>query len=182
MLVLWCWAGQATTLRYWVQPCLTPESGCHSGDPSLAQWAMEAWQAASGGHLILEKTADRNTAHIRLYWVSGSAGLFGEARPIVVDGVHGAEVFVQPTIVPANEKDEILRDSIVYLTCLHETGHGLGLAHTVDFADIMYSFQYGGDIREYFARYRRQLASRDDIRKHSGMSRRDRERLMELYR
>jgi len=46
----------------------------------------------------------------------------------------------------------------------------------------MYSFQYGGDIREYFARYRRQLSSRADIRKHSGMSAQDRLRLAALYR
>ena len=45
----------------------------------------------------------------------------------------------------------------------------------------MYSFQYGGDIPEYFGRYRRQLLSRPDIRKHSGMSPADRKRLTALY-
>jgi predicted Zn-dependent protease len=76
----------------------------------------------------------------------------------------------------------LLRDAIVYLTCLHETGHALGLEHTANFSDIMYSFQYGGDIPEYFARYRRLLKSRADIPKHSGMSDADRKRLVELYR
>jgi len=60
---------------------------------------------------------------------------------------------------------------------LHESGHALGLAHTANFDDIMYSFQYGGDITEYFARYRRKLASRDDIRKNSGLSTSDRARI-----
>ena len=46
--------------------------------------------------------------------------------------------------------DKLLRDAIVYLTCLHETGHALGLQHTDAFADIMYSFQYGGDIDGIF--------------------------------
>jgi hypothetical protein len=41
----------------------------------------------------------------------------------------------------------------------------------------MYSFQYGGDIAEYFGRYRRKLAARADIRKHSGMSPEDAKRL-----
>ena len=180
-LLLWCWMAQAATLRYWLEPCPPPERGCHSSDPELAQWAMEAWQAASAGHLTLEKTADRDKAHIRVYWATGNSGLFGETRPILVEGVSGAEVFVLPTVVPPGEKDALLRDAIVYLTCLHETGHALGLAHTADFADIMYSFQYGGDIREYFARYRRRLFSRNDIRKHAGMSRHDRKRLTELY-
>jgi hypothetical protein len=181
VLVLCCRVAQAKTLTYWVEPCSSPESGCHSGDTALAQWALEAWQTASGGRLILQKAADRDTAHIQLYWVSGNAGLFGETRPIVVNGVPGAAVYVLPTIVPSTEKDEILRDAIVYLTCLHETGHALGLAHTATFTDIMYSFQYGGNIREYFARYRRKLSTRDDIRRNSGISKDDREHLTALY-
>ena len=138
---------------------------------------MEAWQAASGGGLTLTRTADSAHAHIRFYWAGGHEGLYGETRPIVVDGVRGAEVYVLPAVVPAGERDQLLRDAIVYLTCLHESGHALGLEHTAEFADIMYSFQYGGNIEEYFGRYRRPLASRADIRKHSGMSAADRQRL-----
>ena len=171
----------AATLRYWVASCTVEAAGCRANDPELAQWAMEAWQAASGGSLTLQKTGQRGKAHIRIYWTSGNSGLYGEARPIVVDGVHGAEVFVLPSIVPPGEKDDILRDAIVYLTCVHETGHALGLSHTAYFADIMYSFQYGGDIHEYFDRYRRQLTSRADIHKHSGISGNDRTRLLDLY-
>jgi len=170
------------TLRYWLQPCTQPGSGCKRDDPELAQWAMEAWQAASGGALRFEKTADREQAQIRVYWVSGSDGLYGETRMILVNGERGAEVYVLPAVVPAGEKDEVLRDAIVYLTCLRETGHALGLEHTANFADIMYSFQYGGDIPEYFGRYRRQLESRSDIRKHSGMSSADRARIVERYK
>jgi len=172
---------EGATLRYWVEPCTRPESGCKRDDPELAQWAMEAWQTASQGALHLEKAADRDQAHIRVHWVTGS-GLYGETRAIDVGGVRGAEVYVLPQVVPANEADQVLRDAIVYLTCLHETGHALGLDHTDNFADIMYSFQYGGDIPEYFGRYRRLLESRGDIRKHSGLSADDRRRVMERFR
>ena len=72
------------------------------------------------------------------------------------------------------DSDRLMRDVIVYLTCLHETGHALGLPHTAAFADIMYSFQFGGDIEEYFGRYRRKLEGRGDIAKNSGMSAADR--------
>ena len=95
------------------------------------------------------------------------------ARPVSVDGLPGAEVYVRPAPLDTSA-DQLLRDAIVYLTCLHETGHALGLPHTASFDDIMYSFQYGGDIPEYFARYRRKLARREDIQKHSGLSDADR--------
>ena len=117
-----------------------------------------------------------------MHWVTGNQGLYGETRAIDVNGERGAEVYVLPTVVSSGEKDQLLRDAIVYLTCLHETGHALGLEHTADFADIMYSFQYGGDIPEYFGRYRKLLESRADIAKHSGMSAGDRKRVAERFR
>jgi hypothetical protein len=182
LFVLLCGASQGASLRYWVEPCGKAQSGCHAGDPELAEWAMEAWQAAAPGQLTLEKTSDRERAHIRVYWTGGREGLYGEARPIMVEGVRGAEVYVLPPPETPGDKDVLLRDAVVYLTCLHETGHALGLPHTAAFADIMYSFQYGGDIPEYFGRYRRQLSTRPDIRKHSGMSADDRKHIVELYR
>jgi hypothetical protein len=176
----------AATLHYWIDPCpvdagvpSTPNRDregaggpCRPGDPELARWAFEAWQAAAGGRLELTEAASRDKAQIRVIWADGRAGLYGEARPIVVDGIQGAEVYV---VTPAAAShDPLLRDAIVYLTCVHETGHALGLAHTAQFADIMYSFQYGGDIEEYFGRYRRLLRTRSDIRKHAGLSDDDR--------
>ena len=180
LLVAFCGLGQATALKFWIEPCAKAETGCRAGDPELAQWAMEAWQAASDGKLALERTAEREKAQIRVYWASGRDGLYGETRPIEVEGVRGAEVYVLPQ-AGANG-DALLRETIVYLTCLHETGHALGLSHTDKFADIMYSFQFGGDIAEYFGRYRRLLGMREDIRKHAGMSDADRQRLREQYR
>ena len=169
------------TLRYWVEPCAGPrESGCREGDPELTGWALEAWQAASGGALHLEAAPKMANAHIRVFWANGRNGLYGEARPIVVDGVRGAEVYVLPE--QSGSPDALLRDAVLYLTCLHETGHALGLRHTAAFADIMYSFQYGGDIEEYFGRYRRLLSARADIRKNAGMSEADRKQLRELWK
>ncbi len=143
---------------------------------------MDAWRKISGGKLVFESTPIRGRAHIRILWTGGREGLYGEARPIEVEGIRGAEVYVLPPPLEAYGNDLLLRDTIVYLTCLHETGHALGLAHTSAFADIMYSFQYGGDIAEYFARYRRQLTSRGDIPKYSGTSEADRRRFQELWR
>ena len=167
----------AADTSYWVEPCSNPATGCVAADVQLARWALEAWQSASGGRLHFVPTEDRANALIRLVWATPSQGLYGETAPILVNGRRGAQIFVR--IAADDTKDPLLRDTIVYLTCLHESGHALGLAHTSQFDDIMYSFQYGGDIPEYFARYRRKLATRDDIRKNAGLSAADRARLIE---
>jgi len=154
---------------YWIAPC---EATCQPADPQLAAWAFEAWQSAAPGAIEFTRAKDREHARIRLYWASEAQGMYGEARPILVNGEEGAEVYVRPAPLPTG--DPLLRDAVVYLTCLHETGHALGLPHTAAFEDIMYSFQYGGDIPEYFARYRRKLRTRADIQKNSGLSEDDR--------
>ncbi len=155
----------AAGLKYWVEPCTNPaESGCKASDPDLAQWAMEAWQSASDGKLHVERVQEKERALIRIYWVTARTGLYGETR--------GGDVYVRP-----EPGQGLMRETVVYLTCLHETGHALGLAHTANFDDIMYNFQYGGDIAEYFGRYARKLVRREDIRKYSGISPNDRKRL-----
>jgi hypothetical protein len=164
---------------YWVEPCSQPESGCQPNDPELAAWALEAWQNASAGAIEVSRTSDPRHARIRVFWATAEQGLYGEARPVLVDGQRGAEVYVRPAPLRIGD-DKLLRDAIVYLTCLHETGHALGLPHTAAFDYIMYSFQYGGDIPEYFGRYRRKLQARDDIHKNSGMSEADRKHLVQV--
>jgi len=149
---------------------------CQADDPQLADWAFAAWQRASQGGLEFTRVKDSADARIRLFWASAEQGMYGETRPVAYHGHLGAEVYVRPSPMPVNG-DRLLRDAVVYLTCLHESGHALGLPHTADFADIMYSFQFGGDINEYFGRYRRKLEMRGDIAKNSGMSEQDRMRL-----
>jgi len=174
----------AKTLTYWIEPCAPNGSTCRAEDAELAEWALDAWRRSSGGALIFERTTQRDRALLRFQWATGRNGLYGEARRILVNGERGAEIHVRPDLTHLGpemsligSKDPLFREAIVYLTCLHESGHALGLPHTAKFDDIMYSFQYGGDIVEYFQRYRRRLSQRTDIRDNSGISEDDQRRL-----
>ncbi len=164
-----------------------PGSAYRPGDAELARWALDDWARAAGGTLRFEP-APESEALVRIYFVPANAGQYGEARALSVEGRRGAAVFVRPDtsafgppIAGDAERDPLLRDTIVYLTCLHELGHALGLSHTGRYADIMYFFGYGGDIPAYFDRYRRRLEERGDIADVSGLSRDDIERLRRLY-
>jgi hypothetical protein len=162
-------------------------SGFRPGDEQLAVWALEAWRRSAGGAFQLA-AAPEVDALVRLHWAGPLEGQYGEMRPLIVGGRRGASVFIRPDMNALGERiatlahdDGLLRDSIVYLTCLHELGHAFGLEHTSDFRDIMYFFGYGGDIEEYFGRYRRQLRSRSDIASTEGLSAADVTRIKALY-
>jgi hypothetical protein len=138
--------------------------GFNASDRELAGWAFDAWARESGGKLKFVETKVESDARIRLQWVSAREGLYGEMRRVGTV----ATVYIIPEV--ALQKDRLMRDAILYLTCVHELGHAIGLPHTSDFKDIMYSFGYGGDIDAYFMRYRTNLKSRADIAKFSGLS------------
>jgi matrixin len=162
-------------------------TGYLPSDRQLAVWAFEAWARNASGALKFQVSPESD-AVVRLYWTPFDDHTFGEMRPLVVKGQPGAAVFVRADMEALGlemslhaKRDPLWRDTIVYLTCLHELGHALGLSHTADFRDIMYFFGHGGDIVEYFSRYRRQLTSRDDIPTVSGLSDADVTRLRLLH-
>ncbi|MBI4885894.1 MAG: matrixin family metalloprotease [Acidobacteria bacterium] len=165
-----------------------PGSEYRPADRELAVWALKAWERTVGGALRFEP-ADEDAALVRVYWVPAAAGQYGEMRPLTVRGRRGAAVYIRPDTTALGDEiprmarlDALFRDTIVYLTCLHELGHALGLEHTSDYRDIMYFFGYGGDIPGFFNRYRTQLKGRNDIASVAGVSAGDLERVRALYR
>ncbi len=156
-------------------------------DRQLAHWGLVACERAAGPAVHLT-SAPESSARVRLYWAGPRSGQYGEMRPFQVDGRAGAAVYIRPDTASLGPdidalatSDPLFRDTIVYLTCVHELGHAFGLEHTADFRDIMYSFQYGGDIVEYFSRYRRRLKSRGDIERASALSDADLATIRSLY-
>ena len=157
-------------------------------DSQLAQWALQDWSRAIDGRLRFHIVAEESEALILVRFVPPGGGQYGEMLALEANGRRGAAVFVRPdtealgpVIAARAAEDSLFRETIVYLTCVHELGHALGLAHTAEYADIMYAFGYGGDIEEYFHRYRRRLETRDDIREQSALSAADRQRVRALY-
>ena len=156
-------------------------------DRELARWALEAWER-NGKDAFHFVAASEATALVRIYWVPAGGGEYGETRRVMVDGRRGAEVFIRPDTDALGERiglraraDGLFRDTIVYLTCVHELGHALGLRHTRDFGDVMYFFGYGGDIARFFGRYRHRLHARADIAGEAGVSAGDLAQLTALY-
>lgn len=104
--------------------------------------------------------------------------------PHVANRRRAALVFVRPNthlmhkmLGPAAESDPLLRDTIVYLTCLHEIGHALGLGHTTAENDVMRAEGFAPN----FERYRQKLSTRADIAKVAWLSEVDTLRIRGLY-
>ena len=139
------------------------------------------------GRSPFRKSTTEERTRIRFHWAGGAGNVPAKPQPATIDGKRGANIYVLPDvrflgpdIARAALRDPLLRDAIVYLTCVHESGHALGLGHTTEFADIMYSFQYGGDVVAYFQRYRDRLKSRPDIHAQAATSEADRAALRSI--
>jgi hypothetical protein len=173
-------------VTYFIAP---PQAGSayREGDADLATWALGDWARAARGQLHFEP-GDEKSALVHIFWVEPGGGQYGEMMPVDVDGRRGAAVFIRPDtdafgpeIAERARTDPLFRDTIVYLTCLHELGHALGLEHTANFRDVMFFFGFGGDIPRFFGRHRDKLEQRGDLAKVSGLSPGDIGRLRELY-
>jgi hypothetical protein len=121
-----------------------PRSGYRPGDDDLATWALQEWERSSHGTIQFERTIEESDSLLRIFWLPSALTNIGQStrfmsmrriRAMVM--VRGnAETWSDPlgTLV---KKDPLLRDTVVYLTCLHEIGHALGLDHSSSQNDVM---------------------------------------------
>jgi len=149
--------------------------------PSLVERAMRTWTETADGRFTLAAAKGGERGAIRVRFAS-SGDVYGETRPAIdrrTGLISEADVVINAD-VPG---DVVTQQIVVYLTALHELGHALGLPHTDDFADIMYSFRRPDDGERYFGAYRRKLRAIGDIGSPSatGLSPADVAALKRLY-
>ena len=121
----------------------------------------------SAGRLRFVEAGEAD-AIIHLIWIAPGSGVYGEMRRVIIDDLPRAFVYVTPAIDgqgPAiarlAARDPLLRDTIVYLTCVHELGHAVGLPHLPD-----PSLRQESESRRALARCRRRSHLRKPSPKH----------------
>ena len=163
-----------------------PAFGSRAGDVELATWAFEEWERHAGGAIRLDLITDEGMALIRLYWHRENRRQYGQMKSHIGSlRRRQAILYIRPdthskhkTLGPAAARDSLLRDTIVYMTCLHEIGHALGLGHSAVESDVMRTEGSAAN----FDRYRRTLKTRADLASVSWLSDADALRVRELYK
>ncbi|HBY60165.1 MAG TPA: hypothetical protein DEH78_10105, partial [Solibacterales bacterium] len=150
----------------------------------LVEWALEDWAAASGGRLIWKRASSPIGALFHIRWAAPHDQQHGVAQPFLSGRRHGSTIRIRPdlsrfpgAVGERGRADALYRDTVVYLTALHELGHGLGMNHAAAPGPIMYN---GRLLPQVFSRYRTRLKSRSDIRRFSAVTEFDRNRLSAL--
>jgi hypothetical protein len=169
-----------------------PRSGYRLGDDDLATWALQEWERSSHATIRFERTTEEGDSLLRIYWLPPAATNIGQSQRFIGRGASGrgmrAMVVVRPNMERLAEplgtlakEDPLLRDTIVYVTCLHEIGHALGLVeHSAGQEDVMREGETASNLAR-FQRYRRALKTRADIMTTRWLSPRDVARLTSLY-
>ena len=129
------WTGRdAAPVRLWMQLPLGVADYRASFAGYVSQ-ALDAWSAVDGQPVRFVLASDSATAHVVVVWTPLLNGnRIGLTR---IEAVNDTIRTGRITIATQREGGIALRDEDIARCALHEVGHLLGLAHTVDLMSIM---------------------------------------------
>lgn len=135
------WRRMPVQLRIFIHPG-KDMVGFHERMPSLVVSALEEWCLSSGGRISFVRIYSVELSDIQVSWTSTWLVLDGhQVGGLAKRQYKGAEITSAEIILPTSYAypHHSLSDKDFLSTALHEWGHALGLEHSSDPQDIMYS-------------------------------------------